>query len=758
MKLKFDGIKGARRDLELGHATVITGPNGAGKSGVLAALHLALLGKVPAVGLGKGDVQDLGRLRRICDDGAWVALEIAGHAVRRDVEFTAKRARVVGKIDGDETSEGLSGELVFADFRRLVSAGDSERAQILSTYLPQPGDGEKMAFAKEFALAHIEAALSPAKKAGRANEPAIGPGNRPSLSRLEARCRVLAESNNLAQVLDRLLEKFSGSDPDALIDAIGKSLSTAVELAKINAAKMAGVRTVTDADYDLAHELPGLRDRVAELQGALSAFRSVRAVADGNRFRLSQIESELEKSVVPGEVPDLDALASALQSAIDCRDSDRADLAELKEVRSGLKAQLDGLKARVERLVNTSRVDVAVLEAKSAKLKADKPVFAPVDIAGLERERDATVAQITEISVEGAALKGQWKDAKSGLCPLTQAVCSELSSWSDEAKVRLDRLAETVRGLNEHSKELTRMIADARNAESDYRNRLSVWERAVWCLEGEIERSKASNRVVDGIEEESKRASVQFDEKEKEYALVCAEIERVLRGLEKSESIVTDAKKAFDEAQAVVSAIDRRSVLLAEKARLVTSVAAMPDPVNEAELELLQERLSLAEEAARIVEIHERNDVRRGELSVALLRAAQKGALAGITSCVQSATVTVVGVVSGLLRKMGLAADFWVDLESKAFGVVMDSGKVLDVGALSGGEQILFAAAMLGGLASIEKRGVRVLSLECAELDDDLMARMLGALPVEQFDAVIAVTHHEPSSIPKGWTHLKMSK
>ena len=134
-------------------------------------------------------------------------------------------------------------------------------------------------------------------------------------------------------------------------------------------------------------------------------------------------------------------------------------------------------------------------------------------------------------------------------------------------------------------------------------------------------------------------------------------------------------------------------------------------------------------------------------------KAAYKGADAGLVACIQAATTPVVDKVSTALKRMGIAGDFYVDLEAKTFGV-KTAERLIDVEALSGGEQVLFAAAMLSSLPP--KGGPRVMTLEGAELSAKWLSRLLNGLDIEAFDSVIVASCHQPTFVPDGWTVIDM--
>ena len=78
--------------------------------------------------------------------------------------------------------------------------------------------------------------------------------------------------------------------------------------------------------------------------------------------------------------------------------------------------------------------------------------------------------------------------------------------------------------------------------------------------------------------------------------------------------------------------------------------------------------------------------------------------------------------------------------------------------ALSGGEWVLFAAALTASVILLRNAPVRVLLVEAAEADDGTLAELLAAVAAvgDRLTAAVVMTCHAPA-VADGWTVVEMS-
>lgn len=166
------------------------------------------------------------------------------------------------------------------------------------------------------------------------------------------------------------------------------------------------------------------------------------------------------------------------------------------------------------------------------------------------------------------------------------------------------------------------------------------------------------------------------------------------------------------------------------------------------ELALLQKAKGL-DEAAEVQRQHaESCAAQKQELKRALedLKRKKDRAVAG--SCTKLAEAMAAILPDG-------EAVFRIEEDGKVALAWNREGRVTPHAGLSGGEKVLFEAALAHAL--LGKAPHRLLILEAAELDQDRLAMALGHIAATNPGTQLVInTCHVPAAVPEGWDVVKM--
>lgn len=783
MHIEYNGIKGRKGKYDLGRACLLQGGNGSGKSALVAAVQLGLTKRVASMRLGKGDTQDPGRLLKAMDDGATVTIRINDSVVRRRLEATAKKARIVTSCDGKEGEEAealasrLGGDIIFADFRRLVAAGDAEKTDILSTYLPQPDDTVKKVWILGQVFCHIIASLKPPAKKGKANEPAFaGFMKKEQLQAIWTELKALADANGSLTYANDVFAMLKTPDvtPEALVELIRKQANKVDEDRK-TAGKLAEEAAKSGIDDQ------ALASEVESLEAQMNALRA--AVADAERDAAdreawqNRFESETSrKADLESQIETNTALATQLQTATAALAKAKAKQAEV--ARNQPRAPDLGATRELEKTVAGKEADLRAAQTEAAKLPQAEQYLAtqkashlrilqakPVEPKPMAFDMEAAASRRTglaEMRANYAAKFAEWELAASGACP----TCGRPFEVSpDDLVGPLDALADAINALAETVTAAETEYNENKKAWDAYHLEANAWFRQNETTESEVKRATQARDAAKAASDKIGPLTAELEPMRREVALLQKAQDDHVATVTAWQASKTTADAAVTTCETTVNnattAANRLVQLRHDMADTEQHLAIMADDpiVNRPSVEAvggllgLEARLQAAHAAQARIEVMAGANVDAKTRESNLWKAAYKGADAGLVACIQAATTPVVDKVSAALKRMGIVGDFYVDLEAKTFGV-KTTDRLIDVEALSGGEQVLFAAAMLSSLPP--KGGPRVMTLEGAELSATWLTRLLAGLDVEAFDCVIVASCHNPQTVSTAWTVIDM--
>ena len=785
MRIKYHGIKGHAGDYDLGRAALVQGPNDVGKSSLVAAIHFALTGKMAAMRMGKGDTQDPGRLLKAMADNGWAEATLDGSTVRRTLEPTTKKARILTVCDGLDGKDGeaaaarLQGDLLFADFRRLVAAGDKERADVLTTYLLQPDDKEKLAWVMGQAMCHTLAALQSPKRGKKAVPRHAGRLDPDAAQELRAQLLALADANDCGATVRQALSDMAGATGDGPEDLVAglKKMANAADAARKDATKVAAEAAKSMADTECAAGVP-------DLEAQVNAMRSV--VSDGQTVQKRRTDWEAETQRLSDKIENLTAQATTKRTTALAVDDARKAVAAADALATQAQrgkpevpqtADIGALRARGRPLDSNlaaarkgaARVQEDEASAERARaalerLQAADPGDTPGDMQPLRIGRDKLAEATATLKARGVDLRERVESAEAGACPLTLGECpDDLGKWVTQKRKKLTAMAKTILSNVAQIETLESEITDLQAKREAHHKRRAQWVREITQAEAShrlaVQNLRISTEARDGIPAlEAALAPIDREIQLLEQARTDHEQQAGawMERKEQTDQALADARQKLAEAEQAATRLAELEADVADATKRLDAMTADEPPqiqVDATELEALEARLSAAHAAQARLDVIGRLDIDGLTHDATIRKAMAAGAAEGLTGCVQEATTPICTKITQALNRMGVEGSFYVDLENRTFGII-EGGVEVDVEVLGGGKAVLFAAAMLSALPP--RGGPRVLTLEGAELHPDWMRRLLDGLDWEAFDAVVVATCNPPATVPDGWTVVDM--
>lgn len=816
MKLRFNGIKGRAGEHDLGRVCLLLGENESGKSTIINALHFALAGKEPALRLGKDEAQDAGKLLKIVSDGGWAELDYGGGKVARWLEATARKARIKIVCDGDEgpAAEARAAELaidmVFADFRRLLAAGDKERAALLAQYLPQPTDADKRRWLLGNGLSAVAEGLRPAKRGKKEPEPTACTAacvTAEVIGHEEQRVATLAQAHECLPLVHDLVMALRGqvaaggqapATAEDVLETLRDAANTAQKAKTEGAAAAKAAAGQTGGDQALAAQVPALEAQVNALRAQAADATKAAAQETARQTRLTQVRSAGRGAVTEqrrigaayGKEPTAQhpltlAVTTATAKVKELTERQPvaptgADLAALttRYQQALAAAQTEQAAAKIRRdLLGTYPDEAALLAALDLALKQAQTTQAAHE-ARKPTPPDESTGLVyggrtpETIKAVGAPLRATYEGAKAGTCPLLAEPCDRLTGAVPRLHAELAALR-TELAESQRAQETMAKCAQARAAEAAaYQAELQRWNDARGPLTVAVEQAVKSRR-------EAATSLARYPDRSAQLATVEAELTAAKRELELAQQTQGEYATALTTWQAAVktaetaeaaakAAYETMRTDLARLPGLATHIAeltaelhaleaqapaAVPEGDPTAALTRIEEALTAAHAAQARITVLAGLDVDELELRAKLWKAAYTGARVGLTSCIQAAIAPVQTKITQALTTMGLPGKFSADLTTMEIGLDVD-GTYRSVDALCGSELVRFAVALLSAVPA--RSGLRVLTVEGVECSPTRLTRLLAGIDLAAFDLVVIATWVHPTAIPAGWTVIDL--
>lgn len=483
------------------------------------------------------------------------------------------------------------------------------------------------------------------------------------------------------------------------------------------------------AEVDALVAANGAEEAFGIMRRLFTESRTMDDVVDALRKSANEYETERRKAIAAVEKGTETSVDDELVESLDELQRDVDALREERAAFNRNKMQLesdgrreralvdeiDRLQARRQKIVAEYGSEERVRSSYGAELNKtaaelddvikSQPVGAPDD-ALLRQSLSELSASVDALKLRGKTLHESWKQAKTGLCPIMGTVCtSDLSNFVANSHAELTVLSE----------DLTARLVDM----------------------------TAAQKEVDAIAQ-----------KRNEFA---EQIKRWERERRDAEANHDSARHALDAAERTVAELPEIDERLSQAQSDLDALPPLAETstFDEDSLRASETLLRRANEAKARRDVLGDVDVDALATAAALLKAAHKGALVGRAACLQNQTTPVVDAVNAALRSFGLDGDFVLDVSAGALAFGLQRGDTyVDAEALSGGEVIMFGAAVLAGLPTPQRAAnqLRLLTIEGAELSPKWLAKLLDGINLDAFDAVVVASCQRPASVPVNWT------
>ncbi len=689
MKLYYDKIKKRGGRVDLGKATLVQGDMGSGKSALMSAVQLALSGKIPALRLGKGDSQDAGRLLKHVADGGFALVGLDGwHGYQ--VEATEKKARLVRVASPD----GMA-----------VVPTEEEGVSIDLTF----ADLKRLTSCSDKERAELLASYLP----------------RPE--ERELRGWALAQAFlHMGTSLRPKKKNDSGPHHISTKPTRDDGEKWKAELAKLAEANKAGPVLEAILAVWQSKDLP-------EVEALIEALRQgSNAAAEQKRTTTAALKQGMQAD--PGDpalveqIPALEQEVSTLRTA---RDGARAVSQAAESARRNRERTAEDLRrAKVQLGTLNSAYTVGTIEAirdaaKKAAAEADrirqsKPTPPNDDaMVALRGKLVAITGQNAKITQAIMAIKAEGKnladtarkvDGSAVTCPLIGVACNaDLSGWIGETKAKLRAMKA------EMDSQAERLEAGTRENEGISRE-LDLLIRA---RDNYIAAQRDWQKAVDAADDAARKAARSLETMQ-------AEVETIPR----IEERIGELEKSLAE--------------MPEVAEPVAWTADQAERLTEAEAKL---KAAHAAQARR--DILASTDQDALETAAKLWKAAHAGAVAGALACRQATVAPVLQKATEALSRFGLSGSVVIDLTSETIGLMNTDNEFVDIEALSGGQQMFYACALLSAVEP--KTGPRVLTIEAAEVPTHWMTRLMAGFNLKEWDCIVLASCHDVPEVPEGW-------
>lgn len=467
------------------------------------------------------------------------------------------------------------------------------------------------------------------------------------------------------------------------------------------------------------------------VKGELSAKRAEMKKAAAAKEQLLAQKRELGSD--PGSAAEL---AAELEGARKDLAKLTADLATAQEkIRSArsLKSRIDGYQAKLQtpeprthtpEVIEKLKNELALSAAEVAGMNAQRETL-EAEEHSLEAEVDACSPAVRTADAKVAALGALIAkvDASKGMCPLMGAQCqADLAKFMADAKV--DLAAAEARA------------AEAAERKKGFEKRLSITRDSIRkftkSVEARSSQMAAAQRTLDSMIKGNELAQKDLDAK----ASLRTEIERAqaeLSALQVVDTMPLEAAKTGMSGR--VADLEREL----NKRQAVANLLSSFDRAN-LEAEELAETVDILDDLARFI------------------------GPSGLQGTILRDTIApLITKVNELLSKTGRGYNLKTVMEGRNGQEILDfawerNGQDISYDSLSGGEKVVFGAALCTALVLMKNPPCKSIVVEASECDAGNMRALMEAIGQfgAQLDNVLIATHVEPPAV-EGWTIHRLS-
>lgn len=740
MRIKTKGIGAHDADYELRRLNLLVGPNGSGKSKLAEAMRMVALGYVPH--LGKRPV-DLAALMRGESMSVELGLE-GGRTIRRGLErkdtgYTAtceaswmrqgkpgEISKAITKLFGEEEQDVAE----CLDIRELLAAPPNQRAARMEPLLAagtRNPDEIKDAVARLVVMRLAET-----------TEDRMPPNFVDAIPMIPDKQR-LAMFEHGEMLKDKIFEAglqgamtWANEEKRNASEGLKRKSAAAEELSKRAA-------QVPEPDE---RDIMRLETDQRKLNQELGAARQKKADYD---LRSNTIRT-LQERIAAGE----EVSQRTQQQAVDAEAVHGKAVQDLKEKHSQVIEQMSSLKMAPEE--DDAAIRNLELQAKDLSAEADGIELTPIPDT-IKQER--LVADLkARISL---ADMSEWKE----VLEISQAIedigtTKGLKTALSKSIKRLRELAKTGMGVDpeelKHSLDLANKALEKINGEkakAEISRKKASESRIALCRQADAKTAQAIQLRAE-INVRRRKAVQEFEAKQIELSTERQKLERA----------ISTHQQGLEAARNETATVNRHLTSLRDRLQGAGELpAAPPDPATiEEQLRKAGDELAkLIEARATHTEIH--NVL--GEIEAAKAGAAVFAAMEWALQRQREVEISNAG--GPLMRTM---TEFFqgagrnerpfirATQGSCAIGWKLD-GKEVQVQALSGGEWVLFAAALTAAVTLCRKSAVKVLLVEAGETDARTLKQLMDGISVLDASGsltAIVMSPRAPEVLDQAWT------
>ena len=738
MKLRTVGLKARDLDIDLGGKNILVGPNGSGKSTASDAIRFLALGYVPALGKRPVDTAALmgGEKMTVAlmmDNGRVIQRELGreGDALKSDIEVSwlkkAKTVEASKEILGlFGTEEADAAECL--DIRTLLTAKPNERAARIEQMMAASGpDAEERAQAiARFTVQRL-----------------IGIDESRMPKKLKDALPMLADSQRgiLKSSSGQIRGKIAEGGFAAAIDwANGEKREASTGLRRLQSARK-------ELDKRLAGRVEPSAERIKEL--------------DDERSTIEQELGGLEQAIQTFEIrkDSFNSSHGTLKQRTDHRDQMRVHLQQILEhgpkQLKPLRDEFDTHEATLEEMITPVRQD----SPKAQQLKEE--------VEALEEKLSAfTLPEVPSTAAEVSA----YEAAKAVLESL------KASPWSEVLEIS-DRLLKDVRGKIMEGVKRIKAIAKKRAGGS-----VDEGEKTVAQAKKRLEAiDKRHGAAVEKRNEAIKERQGLIDEKDAKAKQAMTELDKTLETLDAQLKAYREKRTAIEEKKVEVHrkiGEMERSIENAKKqselndleVQSARKIAAKfknpgkpPKAPDEVRTRLADVKLLLkvaTEEAAAFKEINSIiASIDKYEAESAVFAALEWSMQKVRADELSDSGGKLLRFMTEFLKAAGRPETPFIRAGQGlcSVGWKRPDGREVQSPVLSGGEWVLFAAALTSSVILIRRASLKILLIEAGETDAHTLAALARGIDAiaDGLTASIVMTQGKDLTVPKSWKVIR---
>lgn len=583
---------------------------------------------------------------------------------------------------------------------------------------------------------------------------AVRQSNIEKLTGITAATNALKTARDEANSLKKAIELIAPdvNEKDKYVDIIDK---TKTDIQKIQSKR-----------DDLKQELTDRMSTYVNMKNKLDEAKNNNSAAEKLNYELSSLKSNLE--IMSKQRDDY------LEQVVTLKENlpDSTDASSIRKELNSIESKLQDLQATYAKNQaiydsSPSNADLKALRDELSELEESKPSFHD-DINAITEQLSSLESEISKnnaiISQSEASLhdineyihaSNDDGNAGSIKCPTCLQEISEPSHVIDEFNDIISKAKEAIKQLTDERNGLNEQI----KAINDYEKHHDDITVNIDNMKTLIAKAHDARKVMDSIKPEleatrkqanvfrNRLAEMRNDEMRiRQYKQVARAFEEATDNVNKTDSRILEVKKELSE---IKTTPDRSINALENKVNALNdSIMSMKEKAVElkGESALLNERLANAQNALERAERDE--EKRRKALHKHEIAQASVKVLSGFREHLAKESVpSITDYASDLVNEITNGMFTSVNMDEKYnITVTDDKGKIMDVHALSGGEQSVVAISLRLAISEMLSGGepsMLILDEVLTAMDDNRSQAILNAIQEAGHGQVIIIAHNE---------------